>query len=95
MINMELLEKLCTAIGVSGEEDAVRAIILEEVKPYAASVEVTPLGNVIALRKGRHAAEKKVMLCAHMDEVGFVINNITEEGFLKLKKFKIIMQFFL
>lgn len=83
MINMELLEKLCTAIGVSGEEDAVRAIILEEVKPYAASVEVTPLGNVIALRKGRHAAEKKVMLCAHMDEVGFVINNITEEGFLK------------
>lgn len=83
MMNIELLEKLCTAIGVSGEEDAVRSIILEEVKPYADSVEVTPLGNVIALRKGKNAAKKKVMLCAHMDEVGFVINNITEDGFLK------------
>ena len=83
MINTELLKKLCTTIGVSGEEDAVRDLILEEVKLYAASVEVTPLGNVIAFRKGRNVPKKKVMLCAHMDEVGFVINNITEEGFLK------------
>ena len=83
MKNIELLEKLCLAIGVSGEEDAVRNIILEEAKPYAESIEVTPLGNVIVLRKGRNRAEKKLMLCAHMDEVGFVINNITSEGFLK------------
>ncbi len=83
MKNMELLEKLCLATAVSGEEDAVRDIILEEIKPYAERVEVTPLGNVIAWRKGRNRAEKKLMLCAHMDEVGFVINNITGEGFLK------------
>lgn len=83
MKNIELLKKLCLATGVSGEEDAVRDIILEEIKPYADTVEVTPLGNVIALRKGKNGAVKKVMLCAHMDEVGFVINNITGEGFLK------------
>ena len=83
MKNIELLEKLCLATGVSGEEDAVRDIILEEIKPYVASVEVTPLGNVIALRRGRQRAAKKLMLCAHMDEVGFVISNITSEGFLK------------
>lgn len=83
MKNMELLEKLCTAIGVSGEEDAVRAIILEEIKPLADSVEVTPLGNIIAFKKGRKPAVQKLMLCAHMDEVGFVITNIIEDGFLK------------
>lgn len=83
MKNMELLEKLCRATGVSGEEDAVRELILETVKPYADSVEVSPLGNVIVFKKGKNRPVKKVMLCAHMDEVGFVITNITGEGFLK------------
>ena len=83
MKNLELLKKLCLATGVSGEEDAVRAIILEEVQPYADCVEVTPLGNVIAFKKGAERPVKKLMLCAHMDEVGFIITNITSEGFLK------------
>ena len=47
MMNMELLKKLCMAIGVSGEEDAVRDIILAEARQYADSVEVTPLGKSI------------------------------------------------
>ena len=85
MKDQEILKKLCTAIGVSGEEDAVRAVILQEIEPLADSVEITPLGNVIAFKKGKNRAEKKLMLCAHMDEVGFVITNITEEGFLKFK----------
>ena len=85
MKDLAILEKLCTAIGVSGEEDAVRAVILQEIEPLADSVEITPLGNIIAFKKGKNRAAKKLMLCAHMDEVGFVITNITEEGFLKFK----------
>lgn len=85
MKDMGILEKLCTAVGVSGEEDAVRALILKEIEPFADSVEITPLGNIIAFKKGEKRAAKKLMLCAHMDEVGFVITNITEDGFLKFQ----------
>ncbi|MFR2508054.1 MAG: M42 family metallopeptidase, partial [Acutalibacteraceae bacterium] len=83
MKNIELLEKLCMAVGISGEEDAVRALILEEIEPLADSVEITPLGNIIAFKKGEKRPVKKLMLCAHMDEVGLVVTNITAEGFLK------------
>lgn len=83
MKNTALLEKLCLATGVSGEEDAVRELILKELETFADSVQVTPLGNIIAFKKGKSPAAQKLMLCAHMDEVGFVIVNITEDGFLK------------
>ena len=52
MKDLAILEKLCTAIGVFGEEDAVRAVILQEIEPLADSVEITPLGNIIAFKKG-------------------------------------------
>ncbi len=85
MENMKLLEKLCTAIGVSGEEDEVRALILKEITPLADRIEVTPLGNIVAFKQGQKRPVKKLMLCAHMDEVGFVVTNITEDGFLKFQ----------
>lgn len=85
MKNIELLKKLCTAVGVSGEEDAVRALILEEIEPLADRVEVTPLGNIVAFKQGEKRPVKKLMLCAHMDEVGLVVTNITEDGFLKFE----------
>ena len=83
MNNTVLLEKLCTAVGISGEEDAVRAILLEELKGLADSVEVTPLGNIIAFKKGKKPAAKKLMLTAQMDEVGLAVSNITENGLIK------------
>lgn len=85
MNNTALLEKLCTAAGVSGEEDAVRAVLLEELGGLADSVEVTPLGNIIAFKKGKKPAAKKLMLTAQMDEVGLVVTNITEKGFIKFQ----------
>ena len=85
MKNIELLKKLCTAVGVSGEEDAVRALILKEIEPLADRVEVTPLGNIVAFKQGEKRPVKKLMLCAHMDEVGLVVTNITEDGFLKFE----------
>lgn len=79
----ELLKKLCAARGVSGNEEEVRALILEEIRPYADRVDVTPLGNIIAFKKGRERAGTKLMLNAHMDEVGLVATRLTDEGFVK------------
>lgn len=77
-----LLEKLCNADGVSGNEDAVRNLILEEIKPYADDIRIDSMGNIMALKKGNG---KKVMLAAHMDEVGLIISGITDKGYLKFK----------
>ena len=83
MLNYEILEKLTRTIGVSGEEDDVRSVILSEIEPYADEIHISPLGNILAFKKGEKRPEKKLMLCAHMDEVGFIITNITENGLLK------------
>lgn len=84
MADWSLLRRLCNTSGVSGAEEQVREIILEEIRPYADSVEITPLGNLIAVKKGRERARKKLMLDAHMDEVGFLVTFIREDGLLKM-----------
>ena len=82
---MELLEKLCNAHGVSGDTDEVAAIILEEIQPYCAKIEVMNDGNIIAHKKGRCNPKYRTMLCAHMDEVGFLVKEITDDGYLKFE----------
>src|SRR5574340_1047283 len=70
---IKLLERLSNAVAVSGDEGEVRRIVLEEIKGMADEVKVDALGNVLAVR---HAAQKpgmRVMLAAHMDEVGFML----------------------
>lgn len=75
---IKLLEKLCNAIGISGDEGEVRKIVLDEIKPYADDVKVDALGNVLAIKHGRGAKRVRVMVDAHMDEVGFFI--VADEG---------------
>ena len=75
---LKLLEKLCNAIAVSGDESEVRTIVMEEIKEYADDVRVDALGNVLATRLGRGKKRVKVMLDAHMDEVGLMI--VAEDG---------------
>ena len=70
---IKLLEKLCNVIAVSGDEGEVRKIVLEEIKPYADEVRVDALGSVLATRCGPGSHRLRVMLDAHMDEVGFMI----------------------
>lgn len=70
---IELLEKLCNATAVSGDEHEVRQIVLEEVKLIADEVKVDALGNVLATKFGRGESRVRVMLAAHMDEIGFMI----------------------
>ncbi len=80
----EHLEKLCLLCGASGNEKAVRDYIIEIAKPYAESIFIDPLGSVIIEKKGINAAPKKLMISAHMDEVGFIITYINDDGTLKI-----------
>ncbi|MBU4484752.1 hypothetical protein KKA47_04970 [bacterium] len=77
---MKLLEELISAFGISGQEEEVRQIIRREIEGYVDSIEVDRMGNLIAHKKGTEGF--KVMLTAHMDEVGLMVNNITEGGFI-------------
>lgn len=79
-----LLEKLLNESGVSGNEDKIRKIILDEITPFADSIKIDSMGNIIAFKSGKNH-DKKVMLAAHMDEVGFIISDITDKGYLKFK----------
>ena len=74
----KLLERLCNACAVSGDEGEARKIVLEEVQPYADELKVDALGNVLVTKKGSGEDRMRVMLDAHMDEVGFIL--VSEEG---------------
>lgn len=80
---LELLKKLCAMDGVSGDEDKVRDFIRAQAAPYADSIRTDALGNLIVFKKGKRSAPDKLLLCAHMDEVGVIVTHVTDEGFLK------------
>lgn len=80
--SFNLLEKLCNAAGPSGYEGEVREIIKEEIKPYVDKIKVDRMGNIIAHKKGRG---KKILIDAHMDEVGFIITGYNADGTLKFR----------
>jgi len=68
-----LLESLCNAGGVSGDEGEVRKIVLDQLSDIADDLQVDALGNVLAKRVGSKRNRLKVMVAAHMDEIGFMI----------------------
>lgn len=85
MIDLKLLEELCRADGISGDEQEVREIILREIKDFADEITVDNLGNLLVFKKGRQTPEKKLLLSAHMDEVGFIVTYINDDGTLKFE----------
>lgn len=78
------LPTLCEARGISGDEEEVRDLILSYIRPYAEKIEITPLGSILAYKKGRNRARTRLMLSTHMDEAGLVVMAATEEGLLKI-----------
>lgn len=76
------LETLCSIPGISGREDEVRDCLITLIG-QSAQCKVDPLGNLIVFKKGVKTPKNKVMLAAHMDEVGFMVTNITDDGYLK------------
>ncbi len=78
---IEILKKLMLTHGVSGREDKIRDVIRAEVEPYCDEVTTDAVGNLIAHKKGNG---KRVMLGAHMDEIGYFATHITDKGFIKV-----------
>lgn len=79
-----LLEKLTNASGPTGFEEPVRAIMHQELSPISDTIETDGLGSLIAKLRGS-SDTPKVMLAAHMDEVGLMVKLITPEGYLKFQ----------
>lgn len=77
-----LLKELSEARGVSGNEGKVREIIREHIETYVDQISVDSIGNLIAFKKGDGSIPLKVMLAAHMDEIGFMVTYIDEKGYL-------------
>lgn len=77
----ELIKKLVEIHGPSGSEEAIQAVLRQEIKDYVDEVRVDALGNLIATKKGKGG--KKVMLAAHMDEIGLMVTHIDDKGFLR------------
>ena len=80
---IDTLKTLCALPGVSSHEDAVRDYIWQEIAPYAHSIRIDAIGNLIAKKKGERSGAHSLMLAAHMDEVGLMVHTITDEGYLK------------
>ncbi|KPQ12290.1 MAG: endoglucanase [Algoriphagus marincola HL-49] len=83
-MDVSLLKDVCEIAGAPGFEKRIRDLIIELVTPYADEIKTDNLGNVIAVKKGqRNPDGKRVMVAAHMDEIGFIVTHIDDNGFLR------------
>ncbi|MBI4052831.1 MAG: M28 family peptidase [Candidatus Diapherotrites archaeon] len=81
--DLELLLELMNLFGVSGSEKSVRDFIIKKIRPHVDSIKVDRLGNLVATQKGR---KPKIMLAAHMDEIGLMVKSIDHTGSLFLSE---------
>jgi len=81
MEGIDLLTKLCALPGISGYETAIRNFIKDQLKDIADKIEVDAMGNLIATHAG--SSSQKLMLSAHIDEIGFMVQHIDDEGFIR------------
>ncbi|MFT5780580.1 MAG: putative aminopeptidase FrvX [Crocinitomicaceae bacterium] len=80
-LDLPLLSKICTTPGAPGFEQKLRELVLDEIKDLADEVEVDNMGNVYAIKRGK--GDKRVMIGAHMDEIGFMVTHIDDNGFIR------------
>ncbi|MES2588101.1 MAG: M42 family metallopeptidase [Bacteroidota bacterium] len=78
--NSKLLAEICKTPGAPGFEQKVRALVIKELTAYVDEIETDNMGNVYAIKRGK--ANKRVMVGAHMDEIGFMVTHIDDRGFL-------------
>lgn len=81
-LNTKLFSLICETPGAPGFEKPVRDLVLKELKGLVDDVRIDHMGNVIALKKGKSSA-KKTMAAAHMDEIGFIVTHIDDNGFVR------------
>lgn len=77
-----MLKELCHINGTSGDEGKVRDYIITQIKDYC-EYSVDNMGSIIAYKKGKKAPKQKISINAHMDEVGFIVTGITDDGYLR------------
>lgn len=82
-MNTQLFKQLCEATGASGFEYGIRDLIIEVMTPLADEITVDHIGNVTAIIKGKSSA-KTIMCAAHMDEIGFIVRHIDDNGFIRI-----------
>lgn len=80
------LEELTNLSGVSGDEGRVRSYILNKISDACDEIYTDSIGNLICVNRANVRNAKKIMVCAHMDEVGLIVSRITDDGFLKFKR---------
>ena len=84
---MDLLRELCNAIAVSGDEGAVRRIVLDAIRDHVDEVKVDALGNVLAVKRSKRSSQRtpRLLVAAHMDEVGFMLTGHESDGSLRFE----------
>lgn len=80
-INTDLLNIICTTPGAPGFEKKIRDFVIKEVEPLVDELEVDNMGNVYAIKRG--VGNKRAMVGAHMDEIGFIVTHIDDKGFIR------------
>ena len=88
-MNVALLERLSNAYGPPGSEDEVREVLKAELEGYADETRVDKLGNIMFWHRGKKD-KPLVMLAAHMDEVGFLVRHIEEQGYLRIHSWGVV-----
>ena len=82
---LEHLKALCQLNGISGREDAVQQYIIKQLETWKLSYQVDPLGNILVEKDGQKPAKTKLMISAHMDEVGGIVTYVHEDGTLQFE----------
>lgn len=80
-LNIDLLARICKTPGAPGFEQRVRNLVLNELEGLVDTLEIDNMGNVYAIKKGK--SDKRVMVGAHMDEIGFMVTHIDDKGFIR------------
>lgn len=80
-INIKLLTEICETAGAPGHEQRIREIVVREIEPFVDELRTDNMGNLTAIIRGKK--DKKVMIGAHMDEIGFIVTHIDDNGFLR------------
>lgn len=84
--DLRLLEELCAIHAVSGREDRITAFVRDLIRPWVDELSVDNLGNVVGILKGARYPEHRLMLQAHMDEIGLIVRHITADGFVLVER---------
>jgi endoglucanase len=81
-VNLDLLKRLCETPGIPGREDLIREVVIAELRPLVDELRVDALGNVVGRKNG--SGGPRVMVAAHMDEIGFLVKHVDDNGFLRI-----------